>query len=78
MPIKCRSGLLNIDATSKNTGKPIFDFGIIPASSQVINYCANSSFEDANQCSKYVNEDKLRQTIVNDCNGKKTCTLENL
>lgn len=44
MPIKCRSGLLNIDATSKNTGKPIFDFGIIPASSQVITYCANSSF----------------------------------
>ena len=78
IPIQCTTGIIDIDAVGEETGKPIFDAGIIPKSSSVNTYCANSAFEDPAKCSSYLKKDKLTQDIKSECIGKKQCQIKNL
>lgn len=66
---QCNTGYLSTTAIAENTGAPLLDFGIIQASSDSFNYCANSAFTDPNNCSSYVNTSKLTAAIEK-CNGK--------
>ena len=41
IPISCSTGVITLDALSEHTGKPIFDVGIIPKSSDSDYYCTH-------------------------------------
>lgn len=45
---------MSLEATAKNTGLPIFQAGIIPASAEMTNICEASSFMDKYKCSNYL------------------------
>ena len=78
IPLKCRSGQLSMTAVAENTQKPLFDYGIIPASSQVISYCSNGAFEDASRCSEYIDSERLMAGLQENCIGKSSCSVSNL
>lgn len=68
--ITCRSGLIQTSAISNNSGKPVFDIGIIPKSNDVNTYCTNSSFEDDSKCSSFINQSKVSEKLQKDCDGQ--------
>ena len=59
LDLKCRTGLISIDAITYDTKEPIFDAGIMPASSDVNTHCTDNSFTDQ-RCSDLLDKDKLR------------------
>lgn len=52
--------------------------GIIPTSSKVGTYCANSVLEDKFKCSSYLKTDLLKTDLTKHCVGKKACNVSNL
>ena len=79
MLIECPKGtLVDLTTIAMNTDKPVFEAGIIPNTSDVKNYCLNSEFEDTNDCSSYLDMDKLTRALNDDCVGKEGCTLARL
>ena len=78
MAINCPTGLLSMDTKGYQTDELIFDAGIIPDSSLVNNYCSNSAFNDARDCSSYIGQHILRKLIEENCIGKKSCVIGDL
>jgi len=78
IPIKCTTGVISISAVGENTGKPIYDFGVIPKSSESSNYCTNESFKDPARCSDYLDTNAIETALKADCVGKASCTLTGL
>ena len=60
-----------------NTGKAIFDVGIIGASSKVSTVCTRSVIEN-DKCSKFLDMDLMQLYLVKHCVGKNHCKIENL
>jgi hypothetical protein len=63
--LTCQAGELNTAATE--FGKPdsvAFQAGIINASQQSSTYCNNAAFTDENNCTQYLNVDKIKNDIA--------------
>ena len=56
IPIKCSTGVISLDAIAVNTGKPIFDVGIIHANSSENTFCNSAAFEDTDNCSSFLDK----------------------
>lgn len=77
IPLQCSAGLIQISAIADNTGKDIFDSGIIP-SSNVNTYCTNTAFEDTAKCSSFFKTELLKTSLAKSCVGKAECKIKNL
>ena len=67
-----------MDAVAENTGKQLFEVGIIPGDSNVLTYCSNDYFTDKKKCSDLIEEARLREVIETECEGKNSCKISNL
>ena len=76
--IMCPSGLIELNALGSDNGKPVFDAGIIQASSELKNYCAASSFDDPYGCSSYFKQEAFRSELMTSCQGRESCTIRDL
>ena len=74
----CSTGVISLTAVGENTGKPIYDIGIIPESSDSNNLCTNKSFKDPARCSDYLDTNAIEVALKADCVGKASCTLTGL
>lgn len=62
--VECKGGaVINMDAIASNTNKPIFDAGILSSAADVNTYCTNSAFEDADNCSSYLDTSLLESEL---------------
>jgi len=74
----CTTGIISLDYKTEKTGEIIFESGIIPSSSDVNTYCANSAFKDPANCSSLIDQKSLRELLMERCVGKPECMLNNL
>ena len=77
IPLSCATGEIQTRTVADNTGKAIFDAGIIGASSKVSTVCTRSVIED-DKCSKFFNIENLERYLSKHCVGKSHCKIENL
>jgi len=71
LSIDCPAGtVIDLTAKAENTGAAIFDYGIIPSTADVNTYCMSSAFEDADNCSSYMNNADFDAKLNADCVGK--------
>jgi len=74
--IDCPAGtVIDITAKAENTGKAIYEVGIIPSTADVNTYCSNTAFTDTNDCSSKVDTSKFRTTLQDSCVGKSSCQI---
>lgn len=66
-----------MDAIAENTGKPIYDAGVLNSADKVNTYCSHDAFEDPDNCSQYL-KDSFRQQVKTECEGKNTCHITKL
>lgn len=66
-----------MDAIAANTNKPLYDAGILSSAADVNTYCTRSAFEDADNCSSYLDMDTLTSEL-SACDGETSCTIKNL
>ena len=77
IPLSCATGEIQTTTVADNTGKAIFDAGIIGASSKVSTVCTRSVIED-DKCSKFFDKELLTRYLAKHCVGKGHCNIKNL
>jgi len=69
---------MDMSAVGEYSDSLVFDFGIVPSTVDVNNYCTNTAFTDDNKCTSFIKSTKLTDDITSKCQGKSTCTLTSL
>ena len=63
LKLQCPSGEIDLNAKGMD-GNPILTFGIVDDTDLQVTACTNKIFSDAEQCSSYLNIDRLMQNLT--------------
>ena len=63
----------SLDTLAGNTGKAVFDIGIIPGSNEDHTYCTNKALGDDNFCTPALKRSTIEADLVANCVGKQSC-----
>ena len=76
--LQCAAGVISTTAIAENTGKPIFEAGVIPQSADSFSSCSATAFTDAAKCSSFLDTAALTAKIIKECEGQKSCSVADL